>query len=108
MRSHVAVSVDSSQKIVTSHSMTLKHGATQVRAPGEQPDISPDYYGAMVRDLDGHIIEVVHWSMQPQGTTMRMGFPHEGYHRSERPSSYLADTERGACFLARVEGAETR
>jgi catechol 2,3-dioxygenase-like lactoylglutathione lyase family enzyme len=65
-RSHVAVSVDSREKIIKFHELALERGATTVRVPGKRPDISPDYFGTVIRDLDGHTIEVVHWSTQAE------------------------------------------
>jgi catechol 2,3-dioxygenase-like lactoylglutathione lyase family enzyme len=62
-RSHVALSADSQDKIVKFHQLAVERGAITVRAPGGRPDISPDYFGAVIRDLDGHTIEVVHWTM---------------------------------------------
>jgi catechol 2,3-dioxygenase-like lactoylglutathione lyase family enzyme len=62
-RSHVAVSADTHDQIIKFHELALERGGTTVRAPGGRPDISPDYFGTVIRDLDGHTIEVVHWSM---------------------------------------------
>jgi len=62
-RTHVAVSTDRKEKIIEFHALAHNRGATTVRAPGPRPDISPDYFGVVIRDLDGHTIEVVHWSM---------------------------------------------
>jgi predicted lactoylglutathione lyase len=51
------------EQIVKFHELALQRGGTTVRAPGGRPDIGPDYFGATSRDLDGHMIEVVHQSM---------------------------------------------
>jgi catechol 2,3-dioxygenase-like lactoylglutathione lyase family enzyme len=61
-RAHIAVRADTQEKILRFHEVARQRGATTVRAPGERPDISPDYFGTVIRDLDGHTIEVVHWS----------------------------------------------
>jgi catechol 2,3-dioxygenase-like lactoylglutathione lyase family enzyme len=61
-RSHVALSADTQEKIVRFHEVALRRGASTVRAPGGRRDISPDYFGTVIRDLDGHTIEVVCWS----------------------------------------------
>ena len=61
-RSHVAVSADTQEKIVKFHDAALQRGATTVRAPGGRSDISPDYFGTVIHDRDGHTIEVVYWS----------------------------------------------
>jgi catechol 2,3-dioxygenase-like lactoylglutathione lyase family enzyme len=62
-RSHVAVSTDTRQKVMRFHELAMECGGSTVRAPGGRPDISPDYFGTVIHDLDGHTIEVVHWSM---------------------------------------------
>jgi len=36
-------------------------GATALREPGLRPDVNERYYGTMIKDPDGHTIEVVHW-----------------------------------------------
>jgi catechol 2,3-dioxygenase-like lactoylglutathione lyase family enzyme len=61
-RGHIAVSADTHEKILRFHEAALRRGATTVRAPGERPDISLNYFGTVIRDLDGHTIEVVQWS----------------------------------------------
>ena len=62
-RTHIAVSAETQEGIIQFHHRALQPGATTVRLPGGRPDISPDYFGTVIRDLDGHTIEVVHWSM---------------------------------------------
>lgn len=62
-RCHVAVSAETREKILEFHRRAVQRGAATLRAPGGRPDISPDYFGTVIRDLDGHTIEVVHWSM---------------------------------------------
>jgi hypothetical protein len=59
-RCHVAVSADTQNQIRKFHELAMKRGAISVPLPGERPDISPDYFGTVIRDLDGHTIEVVH------------------------------------------------
>lgn len=62
-RCHIAVSADTRDQIVKFHELALLRGGTTVRSPGERPDIGPDYFGTIIRDLDGHMIEVVHQLM---------------------------------------------
>ncbi|HET9409563.1 MAG TPA: VOC family protein [Candidatus Sulfotelmatobacter sp.] len=62
-RCHVAVTATNKDDIVRFHELAKQKGAATVREPGGRPDISPDYFGAIIRDLDGHTIEVVHWTM---------------------------------------------
>jgi catechol 2,3-dioxygenase-like lactoylglutathione lyase family enzyme len=61
-RSHVAVTADSREKVLQFFQVAIREGATAVRPVGERPDVSPDYFGTVVRDLDGHTLEVVHWA----------------------------------------------
>ncbi|HZX27023.1 MAG TPA: VOC family protein [Telluria sp.] len=61
-RAHVAVSASSRSAIADFHERALAAGAHSVRSPGLRPDVSERYYGAIVHDPDGHMIEVVHWS----------------------------------------------
>jgi len=61
-RSHVAVTAESREKVSQFFQVALREGAIQVRPVGERPDVSPDYFGTVIRDLDGHTVEVVHWA----------------------------------------------
>jgi catechol 2,3-dioxygenase-like lactoylglutathione lyase family enzyme len=61
-RSHVAVTANSRSDVVAFFELAIQHGAVSVRPPAERPDISPDYFGTVVRDIDGHTLEVVHWT----------------------------------------------
>jgi len=62
-RCHVAVTADTREQILKFHELVLQRGGITVRPPGGRPDISPEYFGTVIRDLDGHTIEVVHSSM---------------------------------------------
>lgn len=64
-RSHVAVTADSREKVRRFHETAMREGAIEVRPAGGRPEISPDYFGTVVRDPDGHTIEVVHWTTKP-------------------------------------------
>lgn len=61
-RSHVAITANSPSDVVSFCDEATRRGAALVRPPGERPDVSPDYFGAVVHDLDGHTVEVVHLS----------------------------------------------
>jgi catechol 2,3-dioxygenase-like lactoylglutathione lyase family enzyme len=61
-RCHIAVSAETRDQIVKFHEIASQRGGTTVRTPGGRPDIGPDYFGTVIRDLDGHTIEVVHQS----------------------------------------------
>ena len=56
---HVALGALSRVLVAQVHAAALEAGAQDIFTPRERPDISPTYYGAMFRDLDGHGLEVL-------------------------------------------------
>lgn len=56
---HVAFTAASRLAVDAAYAAILAHGATVVRAAGLHPDISADYYGAVVLDPDGNKLEIV-------------------------------------------------
>lgn len=56
---HVAFRVDTRAEVDRFHALALKAGGTDNGAAGLRPDYHQHYYGAFVRDLDGHNIELV-------------------------------------------------
>jgi catechol 2,3-dioxygenase-like lactoylglutathione lyase family enzyme len=56
---HVALGASSRALVAQVHEVALDSGAQDIFAPRERPDISPTYYGAMFKDLDGHGLEVL-------------------------------------------------
>lgn len=56
---HVAFRVPSRALVDAFHAAGLAAGGTDNGAPGLRPHYHPDYYGAFVRDPDGHNIEAV-------------------------------------------------
>lgn len=56
---HIAFVVDSRAEVRAFHAAALKAGATDNGAPGVRSQYHPNYYGAFVRDHDGHNIEAV-------------------------------------------------
>jgi len=56
---HIAFRVDSRAKVDAFHRAALAAGGTDNGAPGLRPHYHPNYYGAFVRDPDGHNIEAV-------------------------------------------------
>lgn len=58
-RMHLAFDAPSKEAVVAFHAEALKRGGRSVLEPGTRPDISADYFGAIIDDLDGHRIEVV-------------------------------------------------
>ena len=55
---HVRAAYDASSRAVLDafHRAALAAGASDEGAPGLRPHYHPDYYGAYMRDLDGHKI----------------------------------------------------
>ncbi len=60
-RTHVAIKAPSRAAVIAAHSAGAAQGGVTTREPGLRPDISPAYFGAILRDPDGHTIEITHW-----------------------------------------------
>lgn len=56
---HIAFVARSRAEVDAFYSAALAEGATDNGAPGLRPHYHENYYGAFVRDLDGHNIEAV-------------------------------------------------
>jgi catechol 2,3-dioxygenase-like lactoylglutathione lyase family enzyme len=56
---HVAFVVDSRAAVRAFHEAALRAGGHDNGAPGLRPQYHQNYYGAFVRDLDGHNVEAV-------------------------------------------------
>jgi catechol 2,3-dioxygenase-like lactoylglutathione lyase family enzyme len=56
---HVAFRVDSRAKVDAFYQAAIAAGGQDNGAPGLRPHYHPHYYGAFVRDPDGHNIEAV-------------------------------------------------
>lgn len=56
---HVALAAASRALVAQVHEAALGAGALDIFTPRARPDISPTYYGAMFKDLDGHGLEVL-------------------------------------------------
>jgi catechol 2,3-dioxygenase-like lactoylglutathione lyase family enzyme len=56
---HVAFMASSEAAIEEFHRVALAAGATDEGAPGPRPDYGPGYFGAFVRDPNGHKLEAV-------------------------------------------------
>jgi catechol 2,3-dioxygenase-like lactoylglutathione lyase family enzyme len=56
---HVALGAPSRALVAQVHEAALDSGGQDIFTPRERPDISPTYYGAMFKDLDGHGLEVL-------------------------------------------------
>jgi len=64
-RTHLAIAAPSREAAAGFFSAAIALGATVLREPGLRPDINERYFGTMIKDPDGHTIEVVHWSNPP-------------------------------------------
>jgi catechol 2,3-dioxygenase-like lactoylglutathione lyase family enzyme len=60
-RAHVAFAASSRTQVEEFHRAAAVHGAKSLRPPGARADISPEYYGTVVADADGHTLEAVFW-----------------------------------------------
>jgi predicted lactoylglutathione lyase len=58
---HVDFLADSADAVKTFHAAALQIGGMCDGPPGLRPLYGPQYYGAFVRDLDGHKIEAMFW-----------------------------------------------
>ena len=56
---HIAFRVDSRALVDAFYKAALEAGGTDNGPPGLRPHYHPNYYGAFVRDPDGHNIEAV-------------------------------------------------
>jgi predicted lactoylglutathione lyase len=56
---HVAFRAESRRIVDEFHRAAIAAGGSDNGAPGIRAHYHPNYYGAFVRDLDGHNIEVV-------------------------------------------------
>jgi catechol 2,3-dioxygenase-like lactoylglutathione lyase family enzyme len=56
---HIALTAPSRAAVDAFGIFAAEAGAKTLRKSGLHPDLSPDYYGAIITDLDGHKIEVV-------------------------------------------------
>lgn len=58
---HFAFFATSREQVQQFHKVALEHGATDDGAPGPRPEYGEPYYGAFVRDPDGHKLEATFW-----------------------------------------------
>jgi catechol 2,3-dioxygenase-like lactoylglutathione lyase family enzyme len=56
---HVCFNANSAEEVQAFHAKALQLGAHDEGKPGLRKEYTEDYYGAFVRDLDGHKIEAV-------------------------------------------------
>lgn len=56
---HLAFGAPSRAVVAAVHDAALAAAGADLFTPRERPDVSPTYFGAMFRDLDGHRIEVL-------------------------------------------------
>ena len=60
-KNHVAFKAPSRDAVAGFHRNALAHGAKELRPVGPRPDINPEYFGTVLADPDGHVIEAVFW-----------------------------------------------
>ncbi len=56
---HVAFACASRATVDAAFAAAMAAGATEARPPAARPELSADYYGAIVLDPDGHRLELV-------------------------------------------------
>lgn len=56
---HIAFAASTRAAVDEAHANACAAGGQSARTPGERPDLSPDYYGAVVLDPDGHRLEIL-------------------------------------------------
>ncbi|KZT55842.1 hypothetical protein CALCODRAFT_340385 [Calocera cornea HHB12733] len=56
---HLAFHAETQDQVLQFHTAALQHGGTSDGAPGVRDYYGPGYYGAFVRDADGHRLEAV-------------------------------------------------
>ena len=66
---HVAIVAKDRAAVDAFHKAALAAGGKDNGAPGIRAQYHPNYYGAFVRDPDGHNIEAVHHGAGDQGQT---------------------------------------
>ena len=54
----------SKEEVDAVHREGLAAGAEDAGAPGPRPDYGEPYYGAFLRDPDGHKIEATFWDLE--------------------------------------------
>jgi catechol 2,3-dioxygenase-like lactoylglutathione lyase family enzyme len=59
LHTHVAFTASTRNEVDAFHQAAIAAGGTDNGAPGLRPHYHPNYYGAFVRDPDGHNIEAV-------------------------------------------------
>ena len=59
---HIAFAVEDRSMVDRFYAAALDHGGSDDGPPGLRPDYDANYYGAFVRDPDGHKIEAVTYS----------------------------------------------
>jgi catechol 2,3-dioxygenase-like lactoylglutathione lyase family enzyme len=56
---HIAFAAEDRSMVDRFHTAALEYGGSDEGAPGLRPDYDANYYGAYVRDPDGHKIEAM-------------------------------------------------
>ena len=56
---HIAIAGPDRMSVEAAHAAAIAAGGASVRPPAERPEISDNYFGAVVLDPDGHKLEFV-------------------------------------------------
>ncbi len=61
---HIAFMVNSKEEVEAFHAAGLAQGGSCDGPPGPREEYGAPYYGAFLRDLEGHKIEATFWDME--------------------------------------------
>jgi len=61
---HFSFLATNRQSVDLFHETAVKNGGVNDGNPGERPDYGHQYYGAFIRDPDGHKIEAMYWDKE--------------------------------------------
>ena len=61
---HIAFFATSKEQVDAFHKEGMAAGANDDGSPGSRPQYGDPYYGAFLRDLDGHKIEAAYWDVE--------------------------------------------
>ena len=56
---HYAFQAESQETVDAFHSTALKAGGKTALTPARHPQYGPNYYGAVIEDLDGQMVEIL-------------------------------------------------
>lgn len=58
---HFAFACATDEQVEEVHAAAIAAGGRSITPPSGDPAIGPDYFAAIVEDLDGHVVEIMRW-----------------------------------------------